>query len=167
MTGPHHLLPHLATGTLTPRLKKDINQPLPGLAERPRETSVKRCGTQWYAGATEKTAPGKSTIYNYRFGVQPGPVPVPQADRAGAGSCVSPRGRALWTSTLSGFPGGAQPPTDAHAGVFVMHRGGENGHPGKTHTGSQSILMCCPSQAPPPCLFSGGLAPVLRPEVLG
>ena len=82
--------------------------------------------------ATGKTAPGKSTIYNYRFGVQPGPVPVPQADHAGAGSCVSPRGRVLWTSTLPGFPGGARPPTDAHAGAFVMHRGDQGPTEGGT-----------------------------------
>ena len=134
-------MPHPATGNLAPRLKKDIRQPLPGLAEHPRGTFVKRCGTRWYAGATERTAPRERIIYAYCLGARPEPTPMPQADRAGAESCVSPRGRTLGTSTLPGFPGGARPPTDAHAGVFVMHRGEENECPGKTHTGSQSVLM--------------------------
>ena len=39
-TNPRLHLPHLTTETLTPRLKKDISQPPPGLVERFRATPL-------------------------------------------------------------------------------------------------------------------------------
>ena len=60
----------LTTGPLLPRLKKDIDQPPPGLVGRPPATpppptsiSKWQSGALWCTGAEKEIAPGKSTNY--------------------------------------------------------------------------------------------------------